>query len=98
MSGVFTKLWTALRGGVREIGDAVVDANGVLIFEQEIKDAEADIASAKKNLTEVMARRMQADRKVTELTEAITEHEGYAEKALEKSDEALALEVATKRY
>lgn len=48
MSSVFDKLWTALRGGVREIGDAVVDANGIRIFEQEIKDAQANIATAKK--------------------------------------------------
>lgn len=96
MSSVFSKLWTAIRGGAREIGDAVVDANGIRIFEQEIKDAQTNIANAKRSLTEVMARRMQADRKVTELTNRIAEHEGYAEKALSMNDEALALQVAEK--
>lgn len=96
MSDVFSKLWTALRGGAREIGDAVVDANGVRIFEQEIKDAKDNIATAKRNLTEVMAKRMQAERKVKELGDAITENEGYTEQALAKNDEALALDVATK--
>lgn len=96
MSNVFDKLWTALRGGVREIGDAIVDANGIRIFEQEIKDAEANIASAKKSLTEVMARKMQAARKVDELSQSIAQNEGFAEKALEQNNEALALEVAGK--
>src|SRR5690606_11271527 len=96
MSSVFDKLWTALRGGVREIGDAVVDANGIRIFEQEIKDDQANIATAKKSLTEVMARKMQAARKVDELAQAIRQNEGYAEKALEQNNEALALDVAGK--
>ena len=60
----------------------MVDANGIRIFEQEIKDAQTNIGNAKRSLTEVMARRMQADRKISELTKRISEHEGYAEKAL----------------
>lgn len=96
MSSVFDKLWTALRGGVREIGDAIVDSNGIRIFEQEIKDAGDNIAIAKKSLTEVMARKMQAARKVEELSQAIIQNESYAEQALAKNDEPLALEVAGK--
>lgn len=96
MSGVLNKIWTALRGGVREMGDAIVDSNGIRIFEQEIIDAKDSIQQAKTNLTEVMARKMQAERKVSKLVEDIRNHEGYASKALDKSDEALALEVAGK--
>jgi phage shock protein A len=96
MSGVLNKIWTALRGGVREMGDAIVDSNGMRIFEQEILDAKNSIEQAKRNLTEVMARKMQAERKVSQLSENITTHEGYAGKALDKGDEALALEVAGK--
>ncbi len=96
MSGVLNKLWTALRGGVREMGDAIVDSNGVRIFEQEIKDAQDSIEQAKRSLTEVMARKIQAERKVTALTEDITTNESYASQALNKGDEALALEVAGK--
>lgn len=96
MSGVFNKLWTALRGGVREIGDAVVDANGVRIFEQEIEDARNNIREAKRSLTEVMANKMQAERKLQTINEGIVENEGYAEKALTGGDESLALQVAEK--
>lgn len=96
MSSVFDKLWTALRGGAREIGDAIVDANGIRIFEQEIKDATDNIATAKRSLTEVMARKMQAARKVAELGDAITQNERFATQALQQNNETLALEVAGK--
>lgn len=93
---VLNKLVTAVRGSAREIGEAVVDANGVRIFEQEIEDARNNLRKAKRSLTEVMANKMQAERKVKSLGTAIKEHEGYAERALALKDESLALEVAEK--
>lgn len=94
--GVFNKIITAIRGGAREVGEAIVDANGVRIFEQEIKDAEENLEKAKQDLTSVMAKEMQTARKIEQLTKDIEKHEGYATQALEKGDEDLALEVANK--
>lgn len=94
--GILNKLFTALRGGVREVGESVVDANAIRIYEQELKDAETNLHRAKHNLTDVMAKRMQAARKVDELKRGVSEHEGYAAQALEKNNEALALEIAEK--
>lgn len=94
--GIFSKIVTAIRGGAREVGEAIVDANSTRIFEQEIKDAEAHIAKAKQDLTGVMAKKMQAGREVERLKKEISEHEGYAAQALQKGDESLALEVAQK--
>ena len=34
---ILKKLFTAVRGGAREAGEAIVDANGIRIFEQEIE-------------------------------------------------------------
>lgn len=96
MSDVVNKLWTAVRGSARELGDAVVDANGVRIFEQEIVEARDNISQAKRSLTEVMANKAQAERRVKELLDAISEHEVLAGKALTKNEEGLALEVAEK--
>lgn len=93
---LLTKIFTALRGGAREVGENIVDANGVRIFEQEMKDAETQLAKAKHDLTDVMAKEMQANRKVKALQEDITKHESYATQALEKGDETLALEIAQK--
>ena len=93
---VLKKIITAVRGGAREVGEFVVDANGTRIFEQEIKDAETHLRKAKQDLTEVMAKQMQAGRKVASTKSEISEHEGYAGQALEKNNEELALEIAEK--
>ncbi len=93
---ILKKIMTAIRGGAREVGELVVDANGTRIFEQEIKDAQNHLNKARQDLTDVMAKQMQAGRKVETLKGEITEHEGFAGQALDKNNEALALEIADK--
>jgi phage shock protein A len=93
---ILNKIFTAIRGGAREVGESIVDANSVRIFEQEIKDAEEQLNKAKRDLTEVMAKEMQVSRKVDNLTKDVTKHEGYVVAALGKDDENLALEIAQK--
>ncbi len=93
---VLSKIFTAIRGGAREAGEAIVDANGVRIFEQEIVDSKSHIKKAKNSLTSVMAEKMQAARKLDALKTDVHENEGYAAKALDAGNEALALEVAEK--
>ncbi|MDK1025383.1 MAG: PspA/IM30 family protein [Gammaproteobacteria bacterium] len=93
---ILKKIMTAVRGGAREIGELVVDANGTRIFEQEIKDAQTHLDRAKRDLTEVIAKQMQAGRQLETLKKDIAEHEGFAGQALEKGNEALALEIAEK--
>lgn len=93
---ILSKIFTAIKGGAREVGESIVDANGIRIFEQEIADAQKSLQMAKSNLTEVMAKEMQTKRKVTAINESIAEHEGFASQALEKGDEGLALEIAEK--
>ena len=93
---IFKKIITAVRGGAREAGEAIVDANSTRIFEQEIRDSEKHIIIAKRDLTEVIAKQMQAERELNQLQASIKEHEGYAVQALEQGNEALAIEVAEK--
>lgn len=93
---ILKKIFTAVRGGAREVGEAIVDANGIRIFEQEIADAQNALNQAKKGLTEVMAKEMQSKRKISALNDSIAEHETYAGQALEKGNEVLALEIAEK--
>lgn len=93
---ILRKIMTAVRGGAREMGELVVDANGTRIFEQEIKDAQQHLRKAKQDLTDVMAKQMQASRQVSSLQKEISDHETYAGQALDKGDEALALEIAEK--
>ncbi len=93
---ILKKIVTAIRGGAREVGELVVDANGTRIFEQEIKDAQRHLNKARQDLTSVMANQMQAGRKVESLKTEVSDHEGYAGQALDKNDEGLALEIAEK--
>ncbi|MGJ8581969.1 MAG: PspA/IM30 family protein [Psychromonas sp.] len=93
---IFKKIITAVRGGATEAGEAIVDANATRIFEQEIRDSEKHITIAKRDLTEVMAKQMQAARELAQLQASIKEHEGYAMQALNQGNEALAIEVAEK--
>jgi len=94
--GILKKILTAIRGGAREVGESIVDANSIRIFEQEIKDAEGHLEKAKRDLTEVMAKEMEASRKIESFSKEMLKHEDYAQSALEKGDEALALDVANK--
>jgi len=93
---VIQKILTAIRGSARELGEAVVDTQAMRIFEQEIEDSKASLAEAKEGLTEIVAKKMATERRLAETKSEISENESYAVKALEKSDEALALEVAGK--
>ncbi|HHL32548.1 MAG TPA: PspA/IM30 family protein, partial [Oceanospirillales bacterium] len=61
---ILKKIMTAIRGGTRELGESIVDSQGTRIFEQEIEDAKESLKKAKRDLTQVMAKEMQASRKV----------------------------------
>ena len=91
---ILAKMFTALKGGATETGQAIVDHQALRILDQEMRDAEKELNAAKSQLTEVMAQRKSVERETARLRSAIAEHEDYAAKALDKGDEALATEVA----
>ena len=93
---VMDKLMTAVRSGARELGEAVVDSQSLRIFEQEIHDSKENLEEAKKGLTEIIAKKMAAERQLASLSSKIAEYEDYATKALGQSNEALALEISGK--
>ncbi len=93
---IITKLLTAIRGSAREIGEAVVDTQSLRIFEQEIHDSKENLAEAKSGLTEIVAKKMAAERRLDSVKSEISENEGYAVEALGQDNESLALEVAEK--
>lgn len=93
---VWNKLITALRGGAHEAGEAMVDSQALRILDQEIRDADADLRKSKEALAEIMAKHKLAQAQLDKSVAKIQEYEGYAIKALDGSDESLALEVAGK--
>ena len=83
---VITKIMTLVRGSAREIGESVVDANATRIYEQEVVEAKASIASAKTELTGVMAKEMQTARAIEKLRSEVSRYEGLAVEALDNLD------------
>lgn len=93
---VFSKILTMLRGDVREIGQSIVDNNASRIYEQEIIEAKAHVATARQDLTGVMAKEMQAAREIERLEKEARRFEDLALEALQKNEGGLAEEVAGK--
>jgi len=93
---IWAKMMTALRGGVNEAGEVVVDSQALRILDQEVRDASEEMKRSKDGLAEILARQKLAQEKSGDLKKKIKEHEGYTIKALEQGDESLAREVALK--
>ena len=47
---IWSKLFTALRGGASEVGESIVDQQALRILDQEIRDADSALANAKREL------------------------------------------------
>ena len=52
---IWSKLFTALRGGASEVGESIVDQQALRILDQEIRDADSALANAKRELVSIMA-------------------------------------------
>ena len=46
---IWSKLFTALRGGANEVGEAIVDQQALRILDQEIRDADSALSNARVN-------------------------------------------------
>ncbi|MHC8329213.1 PspA/IM30 family protein [Pseudomonas sp. LB1P83] len=91
---IWSKLFTALRGGATEVGESIVDQQALRILDQEIRDADSALANAKRELVTIMAKhKLSADR-VSEYNAKIKDLESKALAAIQANREDLALEVA----
>lgn len=95
---VLSKVVTAIKGGLTEAGEAIVDSQALRILEQEIRDAAEELDQSKDALASMIARQKVSEEKITKLQASIDENEAYAVKALKKSDDALAKEVAIRIF
>jgi len=90
------KLVTAIRGGVTEVGEALADSQALRILDQEIRDASEELKQSNNALAAMIAKQKLSSERLNKLEEDIDKHEGYAVKALDQSDESLALDIAKK--
>ncbi len=93
---VLSKMMTALKGTINEVGEAIVDSQAIRILDQEIRDASEDIKFSQKKLNQLIAKQKLAEEKASQLKVMINEHEDYAKKALKKKDKNLAHDLAVK--
>ncbi|MCX8649709.1 PspA/IM30 family protein [Gilliamella sp. B2776] len=93
---IFKKLVTALRGGINEAGEAIIDTQALRILDQEIRDADSELKQAKESLANIIAQQKLAAKVIKETQSKIDEYESYAIKALESGNEELAVEIAEK--
>ncbi len=94
MRTVLKKILTAMRGGVNELGEAVVDGQGNRILEQELRDSEHELKQAKQELASLMAEAASLARQIRTEQDSATKREDDARKAIAAGQEDLAREVA----
>jgi phage shock protein A len=94
--GFLTKVWTALRGVSHEAEEVFIDAQGIRILEQEIRDAKEAQEQAKESLTDVMAEQLKMERQVGVTRKQLAEFDQAIRQLLEQDNETLAAETADK--
>lgn len=93
---LWRRLVMAVRGGIGELGEAIAESQALRILDQEIRDADAELARARTELGELRAHYKVALERQQAAAARVSEYEGYALKALKAEDEALAREVAAR--
>ncbi|MCZ6804681.1 MAG: PspA/IM30 family protein [Proteobacteria bacterium] len=91
---ILKDMFQALKGGVSEVGEAVVDVNLVRILEQDIREDSDAINKAKHSLTKLKSTEIQLKRKYDSFVKDIEDYEVKAMDALDGGKEDLAVEVA----
>lgn len=93
---IWSKVVTALRGGINEAGESIVDSQALRILDQEIRDASHDLNLSKDGLASLIAQEKLASEKVANFQTEIKENETYILSALEKGEDQLAHDLAVK--
>lgn len=85
---------SALRGGMSDASETLADSQALRILDQEVRDVDQALRSAKESLAQVMARQAVLAERVQASAVGIAEHEARAIKALHAGNQTLALQVA----
>ena len=92
---VLQKLTTFVRGSARQSAQAILDANALTVFEQEIIDVETTVHQRKRAMNEMIVARKQIEEEILCLKRLIEKREQQAHKLIENgSHEALLNDIA----
>jgi phage shock protein A len=93
---ILKDMFQAIKGGVSEVGESIVDENLVRILEQDIREDETAINKAKQSLTTLKGTEITLKRSLDSTVKDIEDYETKAMQALDAGNEDLATEVAEK--
>ncbi|WP_199610896.1 PspA/IM30 family protein [Flocculibacter collagenilyticus] len=93
---VFKKIFTAFKGAATNIGENIIDANGISILEQELHDVRQHLVTAKQGHAEITASSLRTELAIEKIQADIEHHEQQAHQALNNDNEAVAREYAEK--
>jgi phage shock protein A len=96
MASIFDKLVTLVRGTGTNIGQTIVDKNAITILEQEVRDATAAITDARNALVKQMGERKVKTNATDQIDQKLKELGSWTQQAIDKGNEALARECASK--
>ena len=92
MATAWNKLKTLLRGQARVQMEQIVNANDMLLLDQQLYESEQSLREARRQLARLMAQQTLNKRRQEELAASINRYEECARQALRQQDEALALD------
>lgn len=78
------RLFTAARGGATEVGEAIADTQAIRILDQEIRDANEAIRSARVAQTAITAKRKLKQQEVSDLQKDLDKYLGITKGLLDK--------------
>lgn len=93
---IWQNLADIFRSKAHKLAEEVEDKNSIVILEQKLRDASADIDAAKRELGNLMAKHKVTADEVTALKATISDYESKGIAALQAGNEELALKVADK--
>ena len=71
---IWAKMITALRGGVNEAGEVIIDTQALRILDQEVRDASEELKQSKNSLADIMARQKLSEEKCSQIKKDVEEH------------------------
>lgn len=94
MGRIWTKILIALRGGANDASDILMAQQALRILDQEIREAEEQVATGRSSLANLMTKEILASREAVQTRKLQAELTCNARTALEGGHEHLALEMA----
>ncbi|WP_086932369.1 PspA/IM30 family protein [Agarilytica rhodophyticola] len=93
---ILKDIFTAIKGGANEVGEAVVDSQALRILEQEIREADEGINKAKVQLRNLKSKEIKLQRELNALKDEEAQYTTKAKQCKDAGNEALARECIDK--